>query len=71
MQDLFVSGIDFLQKLSSTLSDKNTTKELVSNLVQKDEKTGKMSINIPVQDEKIVEKAVDLFDSFLQMFRKN
>ena len=71
MQDLFVSGIDFLQKLSSTLSDKNTTKELVSNLVQKDEKTGKMSINIPIQDEKIVEKAVDLFDSFLQMLRKN
>lgn len=71
IQDLFVSGIDFLQKLSSTLSDKNTTKELVSNLVQKDEKTGKMSLNIPIQDEKIVEKAVDLFDSFLQMFRKN
>ena len=69
IQDLFVSGIDFLQKLSRTFENKNSTKEFVSSLIQKDEKSGKMSINIPIQDEKIVEKAVDILDSFLKMFQ--
>lgn len=69
IQDLFVTGIDFLQKLSKTFSNKNSTKELVSSLIQKDASTGKMSINIPIQDEKIIEKAVDVLDTFLQMFK--
>jgi len=70
IQDLFISGIDFLQKLSKTFSDKNSTKELVTSLIQKDEKSGKMSLNIPIQDEKVIEKAVDVLDSFLQMFKR-
>ena len=69
IQDLFVTGIDFLRKLSNTFSNKATTKDFVSSLIQKDEKSGKMSINIPIQDEKIVEKAVDVLDSFLKMFQ--
>jgi SNF2 family DNA or RNA helicase len=70
IQDIFVTGIDFLQKLSRTFSDKNSTKELVSSLIQKDEKSGKMSINIPIQDEKIIEKAIAVLDTFLKMFNK-
>jgi SNF2 family DNA or RNA helicase len=69
IQDLFVTGIDFLQKLSNTFSNKNTTKELVSSFIKKDESTGKMSINIPIKDERIIEKAVDVLDTFLQMFK--
>lgn len=70
IQDLFITGIDFLQKLSKTFSDQNSSKELVSSLIQKDEKTGKMSINIPIQDERIIEKAVDVLDTFLKMFNR-
>lgn len=70
IQDLFISGIDFLQKLSKTMSSNNSTKDFVSSIVQKDKETGKMSINIPIQDEQIVEKAIDLLDSFLQLFNQ-
>jgi len=70
VQDLFVSGIDFLQKLSKTFSDTNSTKTFVSSLIKKDESTGKMSINIPIQDEKIIEKAVNVLDTFLQMLKQ-
>jgi SNF2 family DNA or RNA helicase len=70
IQDLFITGIDFLQKLSKTFTNKNSTKEMVSSLVRKDEKTGEMSINIPIKDEKIIEKAVDVLDSFLQILKQ-
>jgi SNF2 family DNA or RNA helicase len=70
IQDLFVTGIDFLQKLSNTFSNQNSTKELVSSLIQKDEKTGQMSLNIPINDEKIVEKAVNILDTFLNLFKR-
>ncbi|MBM2817189.1 MAG: SNF2-related protein [Ignavibacteria bacterium] len=69
IQDLFISGIDFLQKLSNTFSAQNTTKDIITSLIQKDEATGKMSINIPIQDESIIEKAVDVLDTLLQMFK--
>ncbi|MCX6154137.1 MAG: DEAD/DEAH box helicase [Candidatus Kapabacteria bacterium] len=69
IQELFVSGIDFLQKLSKTFSNTNSTKEIVKSFIQKDEKTGKTSLNIPIPDEKIVEKAVDVLDAFLKMLR--
>jgi len=70
IQDLFITGIDFLQKLSRTFTNKNSTKELVSSLISKNEKTGEMSLNIPIKDEKIIEKAVDVLDSFLQILKQ-
>jgi SNF2 family DNA or RNA helicase len=69
IQDLFVTGIEFLNKLSNTFSDKQSTKSLVAALVNRDEKTGKMSINIPISDESIIEKAVNVLDSFLQLLK--
>ena len=70
IQDLFVTGIDFLQKLSNTFSDKNSTRSLVNSLIQKDEKTGNMSLNIPIKDEKVVEKAVNMLESLLGLFKQ-
>ena len=64
LQDLFVTGIDFLNKLSKTFSDTNSTKNLVSSFIKKDESTGKMSINIPINDENIIEKAASALDIF-------
>ncbi len=70
IQSLFVSGIDFLSKLSNAFSDGNSTKNLVESLIKKDDKTGNLSLNIPIQDEKVVEKAVNVLDTFLQMFKQ-
>lgn len=68
IQQLFVSGLDFLQKLGNTLSNNHSTKEIVASLVHKDDSTGKISINIPVQDESTIEKVADVLDTFLKLF---
>jgi hypothetical protein len=70
IQELISTGISFIQKLSQSFSDKESTKNLVSSFVQKDEITGKLNLNIPINDENIVEKAVDLLDSIFKMFKK-
>jgi hypothetical protein len=62
-------GVNFLEMLTQTLSDKEARNNLVASLTEKDEKTGKTYVKIPVENEKIVENAVNLLSGFLKVFQ--
>jgi SNF2 family DNA or RNA helicase len=59
--DLIQTGLSFLGKLAQTLSSAEATQELISSIVQKDEKDGKTYLKIPVENEKVIENALALF----------
>ena len=59
--DLIQTGLSFLDKLSETLSSPEATRQLVSSIVQKDEKDGKTYLKIPVENEKVIENVLALF----------
>lgn len=59
--DLIQTGLSFLGKLAQTLSSPEATQQLVSSIVQKDEKDGKTYLKIPVENEKVIENALALF----------
>ncbi len=63
--DLIQTGLSFLDKLTQTLSSPEATRQLVSSIVQKDEKDGKTYLKIPVENEKVIENALSLFAGFL------
>lgn len=69
-EDLLSVGVDFLGKLTKTLSDKQATEKFVASLVEKDENTGKTYVKIPVENEKMVENAVNMLSGFLKAFQK-
>jgi SNF2 family DNA or RNA helicase len=59
--DLIQTGLSFLGKLTQTLSSPEAMQQLVSSIVQKDEKDGKTYLKIPVENEKVIENALALF----------
>ena len=59
--DLIQTGLLFLGKLAQTLSSPEATQQLVSSIMQKDEKDGKTYLKIPVENEKVIENALALF----------
>ena len=59
--DLIQTGLSFLDKLSETLSSPEATRQLVSSIMQKDEKDGKTYLKIPVENEKVIENVLALF----------
>ncbi len=65
-ENILTQGLKFLGKLSETLADKEATRKLVSSVTEKDEKTGKTYLKIPVENEKIIENAVSLLGNFLK-----
>ena len=65
-ENILSQGLRFLGKLSETLADKEETRKLVDSVTEKDEKTGKTYLKIPVENEKIIENAVSLLGSFLK-----
>jgi len=68
--NILSQGLKFLGKLSETLADKEATRKLVDSVTEKDEKTGKTYLKIPVENEKIIENAVSLFGSLLKNLNK-
>jgi len=58
--DLIQTGLSFLGKLAQTLSSPEATQQLLSSIVQKDEKDGKTFLKIPVENEKVIENALAL-----------
>jgi len=58
--DLIQAGLSFLGKLTQTLSSPEAMQELVSSIVQKDEKDGRTYLKIPVENEKVIENALAL-----------
>ncbi len=62
---LLSEGVSFLSKLSQTLSDEKATQQLVSEIVEKDEKSGKTYLKIPVESSEMVQNAVKLLGGLL------
>lgn len=67
--ELFKSGIDFLDKLSKSVSDEKSAERFIKSIVQKDESTGQSYIKIPIESEEIIGKAITAFSGFLKMFK--
>jgi SNF2 family DNA or RNA helicase len=63
--DLVDMGISFFSRLSETLANPEATRELISTIVQKDEKDGKTYLKIPIESQKTVENAFALFAGLL------
>lgn len=69
LQDLFTTGIQFLEKLGTTISRSESPKAILSSFVEKDEKTGKSYMKIPVDDE-LLDRAGKALMNFLEVFKK-
>ena len=70
INDLFQTGISFLDKLNEILSDKESTKQTLRNMIEKDEKTNHSYLKIPIANEEIITKSVDVLINLLQMIRR-
>ena len=68
LQELIGTGIDFLQKLSSALTDNSATPNAASSFIEKDENTGRSYFKIAVPDEQVLNKAVNALGEFLKAF---
>jgi superfamily II DNA or RNA helicase len=68
--ELLTQGFSFLNGLAKTLSSKENTERLVHSLVEKDEKTGKTHLKIPVENEEVVSNVFNLLGNLLNGFGK-
>jgi superfamily II DNA/RNA helicase len=69
-QDLLTNGIRFLSGLAQTLSSPEATDKLLSSIVERDEKTGRSYVKIPVDDQQIVANAINLIGQLFKNFGK-
>ncbi len=69
-QDLLANGIRFLSGLAQTLSSPEATERLVSSMVERDEKTGRSYMKIPVEDQQTVVNVVNMLGQLFKGFGK-
>jgi len=67
---LISGGLGFLSGLARTFSSPEATQKLVSSLVDKDPASGKTYLKIPVENEKVVTDALNLFGQLFKAFGK-
>jgi len=67
---LIAGGLGFLSGLARTFSSPDATQKLVSSLVDKDPASGKTYLKIPVENEKVVADALNLFGQLFKAFGK-
>ncbi|MCX6277537.1 MAG: DEAD/DEAH box helicase [Bacteroidetes bacterium] len=67
---LIAGGLGFLSGLARTFSSPEATQKLVSSLVDKDPASGKTYLKIPVENEKVVADALNLFGQLFKAFGK-
>ena len=67
---LLAGGLGFLSGLARTFSSPEATQKLVSSLIEKDHSSGKTYLKIPVENEKIVADALNLFGQLFKAFGK-
>jgi superfamily II DNA/RNA helicase len=60
----------FFDSLARTLADKQSTEQLISTLVEKDQVTGKTYLKIPVENERIVTTALEALTGLLSALKK-
>ena len=68
--DLIARGFGFFSGLAQTISSPEATQKLVSSLVEKDPQSGKTYLKIPVDNEKTVTDALNLFGQLFMSLRK-
>lgn len=68
--ELFTAAETFFGVLSKTLADKPATGKLVESLIGQDTQTGKKYLKIPIENEQLVEKAVDVLTGFLSLLKR-
>jgi hypothetical protein len=67
---LIQSGISFFTQLINTLQDPQAVQQLAATLTEKDEKTGRTWLKLPVENEETVEKALHLLAGLLNGYGK-
>ncbi len=68
--ELVQNGMQFLSKLVTALSNPDSIKQLAGSITEKDEKTGKTYLKLPVDNTETVEKALNLVGKLLNSFGK-
>ena len=71
MEELLTAGVGFLEKLGVAFTAMQSEKIQVSNFIEKDEKTGRTNIKIPVKDEKTVSNAINAIAGFFNKLTEN
>jgi hypothetical protein len=67
-QDLLAGGLRFLSGLAQTLSSPEATQRLASSLVERDEKTGRSYMKIPVDDQQTVVNVMNMIGQIFKGF---
>jgi len=67
---LIAGGLGFLSGLARTFSSPEATQKLVSSMVDTDPASGKTYLKIPVDNEKVVTDALNLFGQLFKAFGK-
>lgn len=68
--ELISKGLGFFSGLAQTLASPQATEKLVSSIVDKDPSTGKTYLKIPVESEKMVSDALNLFGQLFKALGK-
>jgi SNF2 family DNA or RNA helicase len=69
-QELLQNGFNFFGQLAKTLSSPEATQNLVNSIVQKDETTGQSYLKIPVENQEVVQNALNVFGALFAGFGK-
>jgi superfamily II DNA or RNA helicase len=69
-QELLAGGLRFLSGLAQTLSSPEATQRLASSLVERDEKTGRSYMKIPVDDQQTVVNVMNMLGQLFKGFGK-
>ena len=67
---LIAGGLGFLSGLTRTFSSSEATQKLVASLIDKDPSSGKTYLKIPIENEKVVTDALNLFGQLFKAFGK-
>ena len=67
---LIQNGISFFTQLIHTLQDPGAIKQLAETITEKDDQTGQTWLKLPVENEKSVEKALQLLAALLNGYGK-
>jgi len=68
-QELLQNGINFFAQLGKTLKSPEATRELIDSITQKDE-SGKVYLKIPVENEEVINNAVQVLSTLFGAFTK-
>ncbi|RFS15256.1 DEAD/DEAH box helicase [Emticicia sp. C21] len=67
--ELLQNGINFFAQLGKTLKSPEATRELIDSITQKDE-SGKVYLKIPVENEEVINNAVQVLSTLFGAFTK-